>query len=266
MITKRDVAIVFLTFCLTATLFTILPAGSNYKTSGIGEYDPWLDSNEDGRINILECITLANSFGTTGDPAKNVNVINWPSESNASITNWPSELNTNVTNWPVESNVSVTNLPLEYNSTITNWQPKSKVITVVEDLNITWDFAIGYSGLINVSTVFVGDYSRAKIYFKVTNCTNPGGSPNSNIVSFFVYIYRVYDYGECTGTSAMVQWSNTYDGTPLFATNPDIGGEMNIVDSPCYRLAIATSSTNAFTPRPDYISCLLSIGIYLRNE
>jgi hypothetical protein len=69
MTTKKDLVIVILaTFCLTLTLFTILPAGSNYKTSGIGEYDPWIDSNDDGRINILDCIILSGAFDTTGTP------------------------------------------------------------------------------------------------------------------------------------------------------------------------------------------------------
>lgn len=87
MITKRELVIAILTLCLTATLFTILPAGSKYSTSGMGEYDPWLDSNEDGRINILEAIILGGSFGTAGDPTKNVNVINWPTKRtlNASL-------------------------------------------------------------------------------------------------------------------------------------------------------------------------------------
>jgi hypothetical protein len=79
MVTKRDLVIAALcTFCLTSALLTILPVGSNYKTSGIGEYDPWVDINDDGRINILDAINLGSSFGTTGNPTKNVSVTNWP--------------------------------------------------------------------------------------------------------------------------------------------------------------------------------------------
>jgi hypothetical protein len=68
MITKRDLIIVLATFCLAFALFTIVPVGSNYKTSGLGVYDPWIDSNDDGRINILDCIALSGVFGTTGTP------------------------------------------------------------------------------------------------------------------------------------------------------------------------------------------------------
>jgi hypothetical protein len=70
---KKDVVIVALvTLCLTATLFLIVPIRS--QTSGT--YDPWKDSNDDGKINILDAIGLAGAFGTTGDPTKNVTVTN----------------------------------------------------------------------------------------------------------------------------------------------------------------------------------------------
>jgi hypothetical protein len=42
-------------------------------------YDPWYDLDEDGRISIFDVVKMASSYGTTGDPGKNVNVTNWPS-------------------------------------------------------------------------------------------------------------------------------------------------------------------------------------------
>lgn len=69
MVTKRDLVIAVLcTFCLTFTLFTILPAGSNYKASSIGEYDPWTDLNDDGIIDYLDISMAARAFGATGTP------------------------------------------------------------------------------------------------------------------------------------------------------------------------------------------------------
>jgi hypothetical protein len=66
MVTKKDLIVAVLcTFCLTSTLFMMTRTRSS---PDIGEYDPWLDSNDDGTINILECITLAGAFGTTGTP------------------------------------------------------------------------------------------------------------------------------------------------------------------------------------------------------
>lgn len=65
MTTKRNLVIAILTtFCLTATLFMILPTESS---PGNG-YDPWLDINDDGTINILDLATIAKAYGTTGEP------------------------------------------------------------------------------------------------------------------------------------------------------------------------------------------------------
>jgi len=78
---RKDLIIVVLaTFCLTFALFTILPTGSNYKASSIGEYDPWIDINDDGKIDMKDVRSVAISFGTTGDPTRNVNVTNWAVE------------------------------------------------------------------------------------------------------------------------------------------------------------------------------------------
>jgi hypothetical protein len=72
---RKDLIIaVMVTFCLTATLFMILPTSSNPGS----EYDPWIDNNEDGEIDIFDAISWAHTFATSGDPTKNVNVMNWP--------------------------------------------------------------------------------------------------------------------------------------------------------------------------------------------
>ncbi len=73
MITRKELIVAIVaTFCLTTALFTIIPVGSQ------GAYDPWIDSNEDGYINAKDAISLGAIFGTSGDPAKNVTVNNWP--------------------------------------------------------------------------------------------------------------------------------------------------------------------------------------------
>lgn len=41
-------------------------------------YDPWYDLDENGKIDIFDLVRLAGTYGTTGDPGKNVNVTNWP--------------------------------------------------------------------------------------------------------------------------------------------------------------------------------------------
>jgi hypothetical protein len=77
MTTKKDLVIVILaTFCLTLTLFTILPTHSSSSTATL-EYDPWLDVNDDGKMDGKDIALTALVFGTAGDPTKNVNVTNW---------------------------------------------------------------------------------------------------------------------------------------------------------------------------------------------
>jgi hypothetical protein len=69
---KKDVIIAVLaTFCLTAIIFMALPIRSANNS-----YDPWLDYNGDGKISLSDLVTLAQSYGTTGNPAKNVYVTN----------------------------------------------------------------------------------------------------------------------------------------------------------------------------------------------
>jgi hypothetical protein len=75
MVIKKDLIIAVLsTFCLTSALFMVL---STKSSSGIGEYDPWIDPNDDGAINYLDGILLGAIWGTTGDPTRNVNITNW---------------------------------------------------------------------------------------------------------------------------------------------------------------------------------------------
>jgi len=64
MTTKKDLVIAVLaTFCLTATLFMIIPTRSS---PGVGDYDPWLDLDDSGTIDGTELASVARAFGTYG--------------------------------------------------------------------------------------------------------------------------------------------------------------------------------------------------------
>ncbi|MEM3610414.1 MAG: hypothetical protein QW076_05970 [Candidatus Anstonellales archaeon] len=53
-----------LTFCLTATLFTIIPI----RSSSTREYDPWLDYNDDGIIDMKDIYQTVLHYCAEGDP------------------------------------------------------------------------------------------------------------------------------------------------------------------------------------------------------
>ncbi len=58
-----------------------------HLTASVGEYDPWLDTDDSGVIDMRDIGALARAFATTGDSTKNVTVTNWPTEQtlNASL-------------------------------------------------------------------------------------------------------------------------------------------------------------------------------------
>lgn len=65
MTTKKDLLVaVLLTFCLTVTLFRIFPTSSSPN----GGYDPWVDLNDDGTIDLYDAVILSAHAGTTGTP------------------------------------------------------------------------------------------------------------------------------------------------------------------------------------------------------
>jgi len=72
-ILKKDLLIAILaTFCITAILFTAIPIRS---TPGPGEYDPWIDTNDDGILNYEDLFNLASRYGTFGTPINKTDLL-----------------------------------------------------------------------------------------------------------------------------------------------------------------------------------------------
>lgn len=67
---------------IVATMFAVVLLTMAFIpiSSQVGTYDPWLDVDENGKIEIKDFAQMALAYGTTGDPTKNVNVTNWPSD------------------------------------------------------------------------------------------------------------------------------------------------------------------------------------------
>ena len=73
MITKKNLVVAAIaTFCLTITLFMVIPTRSSKETNS---YDPWLDVNDDGSINIIDISNLAILFGTSGSPINKTDLL-----------------------------------------------------------------------------------------------------------------------------------------------------------------------------------------------
>jgi len=90
MVTKKDLIIaVLVTFCLTVTIFMIMPIKSANNA-----YDPMLDYYHTGTIGLPDLVKLANSYGTTGDPTMPVNVTNWDQGYSVEAANNPTNLST----------------------------------------------------------------------------------------------------------------------------------------------------------------------------
>jgi hypothetical protein len=68
---KRNMIIaIMITFCFAATLFMVIPIRSANQP-----YDPWIDYNDDGKINLQDLVLLANSYGTSGAPINKTAII-----------------------------------------------------------------------------------------------------------------------------------------------------------------------------------------------
>jgi hypothetical protein len=78
---KYLIIAVLATFCLTATLFMIVPTHSQSSN-----YDPWTDINNDGTIDMADISMTIDGFMTNGDSTKDVNVTNWPTSQ--AVTLW----------------------------------------------------------------------------------------------------------------------------------------------------------------------------------
>ena len=51
-------------------------------------YDPWLDYNDDGTVDVNDLSLLGQAYGTSGDTTKNVSVTNWPVDEQGRVINF----------------------------------------------------------------------------------------------------------------------------------------------------------------------------------
>lgn len=70
---KYVIFAVILVFCLSSLLFMVSPSKSIPAT--VGQYDPWMDVNDDGVINMYDLGYLARSFMATGTPLNKTDLL-----------------------------------------------------------------------------------------------------------------------------------------------------------------------------------------------
>jgi hypothetical protein len=69
-------------FALVLLTLVLIPIAHQ---QGGGAYDPWLDYNGDGKIDVNDLHSLGQAYGTSGDPTRNVNVTNFPLDANGNM-------------------------------------------------------------------------------------------------------------------------------------------------------------------------------------
>lgn len=107
MVKKKDLVIAILTtFCLASTMFLV----QIVRSQTLGQYDPWFDMDDSGKIDVYDVAWVAKAYGTTGDPTKNVNVTN-----NILMVNGTDNQQVTVTNWPSSSPSSASLFPSNLN-------------------------------------------------------------------------------------------------------------------------------------------------------
>jgi hypothetical protein len=199
-------------------LVSVKTSTSGNSVTGNGVYDPWVDVNGDGIINILDATAIGYAWLAQGDPTRNVNITNWP-------------------------------------------EPSWKMITVVENFNYTWTVGYPENPLIYVGSALTGGYSRMVLFVRLSNMTNLGDA--NNRASIVCWLVLQYTYGERNFGYLEPRWyGNVGPNDTVFAASTQPIETL----SPFIKVNIQGGSNLPNEPRPTQISCLVSVGVYLRNE
>jgi uncharacterized coiled-coil protein SlyX len=123
---KNLIVVALVTFCLVLTLFRTIPTFS----SSVGDYNPWLDMNDDGFIDGSDLIQIARAFGTAGDPVNKTELLYNVSDTLTSLLAKIDSLNATV----IEQQNIINNL----NNTVLELQNTTSYLnTTVNYLNQT---------------------------------------------------------------------------------------------------------------------------------
>jgi len=234
---KKTVFIALLTvLCLAIMVFSAVPmTGSSTVT-----YDPTLDVNHDGKINMKDIAGVADSFGTNGDPTVPVNVANWPSSMNTTVTNLPDTMNVNVTNWPSQ-------------------QPQSQLVWCGKyQVNLQ---ALGSMQTVSsVGAINVTGYEKMTVVLAFSNVECAGGNSYLSAIAWW-------------GTSPSISPPSVYDSEDILTStfyqiaNPG-SVSVNPISTDSYPIkepyVVVTPSLPASTAN-SVINATVDVFVYLSN-
>lgn len=169
MILKKDLMVAILaTFCITAILFTAIPIRS---TPTPAEYDPWIDTNDDGIINYEDLFNLASRYGTLGTPINKTDLL---LELNATVEDLLSRVEA------LEAPESVTTERIE-DGAVTNEKLAAEAIPFASVSGVTTTTTTSTGGVwedmdaMSVTITF-NQTSHLLIVFTLMASTNPAGN------------------------------------------------------------------------------------------
>jgi prefoldin subunit 5 len=132
MIRKDAISAILLIICVTTALYAIIPTMSS--PIGVGDYDPWLDIDDDGKIDMKDIGPAARAIFTSGYPVKKTALL---IEVNTTFTTLLSNIETlNSSLMTLQSQIE--NLNTNYKTLIDNLNASLLVLqSQVEELNAT---------------------------------------------------------------------------------------------------------------------------------
>lgn len=143
-----------LNIALLSMLLIILVASATTGTSEDG-YDAWVDYDENGVIDQTDLYHFSRSYGETGNPTKNVNVTNWPTQQR---------------------------------------EPVYKMITIWDKKYFSW-VTRGVTVSMMTEKIHVGGYSTMVVYLLVTNISQVQyGTTDVYVASLAWYPHSIIEH------------------------------------------------------------------------
>jgi hypothetical protein len=200
MITKRDLIVGLAVFCIAALLFSAIPV-----IGQTGQYDPWLDINDDGYIGIDDIFAVASHFGAEGEAINKTELLLQLQTKIAEMENRIEVLETlHGYHYPIECDW--------FNGLVGYWKLDEGSGTVAYDSS-----GIGNNGSLMEGPTWVdGKYGKALSFDGIDDYISIPGSQSLRVQNFTLeaWIYmmkRPYEHGDVH--SAIINKLNFQSGS-----------------------------------------------------